>query len=244
MVIQLLECCEEQLWKDLTRNVGGSLTNQSVDEVMTAIKKLAVRGKETMVSHIQLHNMRWDQDEMTCSFSAHLWRQASICKFLIKCPGCNTGVNYNENILHDVVTHRVVDSKIQLDLLGAKNQEMTLEEVFQLIEAKDASKRSSGHLSETQGTDATMANRRISRAAKFTTTMKHALTEGNKAMAKMPPLKQERMTAPHMARFVPNAVVPTTMLQQDQAKCQAPPSPNATTWETWECYVWCPLHCH
>ena len=27
MIIQLLECCDEQLRKDLTRNAGGSLTN-------------------------------------------------------------------------------------------------------------------------------------------------------------------------------------------------------------------------
>ena len=28
-VIQLLECCEEQLRNDLTRNAGGSLTNKT-----------------------------------------------------------------------------------------------------------------------------------------------------------------------------------------------------------------------
>lgn len=41
MVIQLLKCCEEQFWKDLTRNAGGSLTNKSMDEVMAAIKKIS-----------------------------------------------------------------------------------------------------------------------------------------------------------------------------------------------------------
>ena len=38
-VIQLLECCDEQLRKDLTRNAGGSLTNKFVEEVLAAIKK-------------------------------------------------------------------------------------------------------------------------------------------------------------------------------------------------------------
>ena len=61
-VIQLLECCEEQLRKDLTRNAGSSLTNKSMDEVMASIKNLAVREENTMVAHVQLHNMR--QDEM------------------------------------------------------------------------------------------------------------------------------------------------------------------------------------
>ena len=45
---------------------------------------------------------------------------------------------------------------------------------------------------------------------KFTTKVKHALTAENEAMAKIPPLKQESMTALHMARFVPTTVVLTT----------------------------------
>ena len=38
MIIQLLECCDEQLRKDLTRNAGGSLTNNTADELLAAIK--------------------------------------------------------------------------------------------------------------------------------------------------------------------------------------------------------------
>ena len=121
MVIQLLECCEEQLRKDLTRNAGGSLTSKSVDEVMAAIKKLAVRDENTMVARVQLHNMRQDRDETIRSFGARLRGQASVCKFLIKCPGCDADVNYTENILRDVVTRGLADSEIQLDLLGEKN---------------------------------------------------------------------------------------------------------------------------
>jgi hypothetical protein len=39
MIIQLLECCDEQLRKDLTRNAGGSLTNNTADEVLAAMHK-------------------------------------------------------------------------------------------------------------------------------------------------------------------------------------------------------------
>ncbi len=42
-VIQLLECCDEQLRKDLTRNTGGSLAGMTEDEVFEAIKTLAIR---------------------------------------------------------------------------------------------------------------------------------------------------------------------------------------------------------
>ena len=114
-------------------------------------KKLAVREENTMVARVQLHNMRQDRDETIRSFGARLRGHASVCKFLIKCPGCNADINYTENILRDIVTCGFADSEIQLDLLGKKNQDMTLEEVFQITEAKEAG--SAGQLLETQGAD-------------------------------------------------------------------------------------------
>ena len=43
IVMQLLECCDDQLRKDLTRAAGGSLTSQSEGYVLHAMKRLAVR---------------------------------------------------------------------------------------------------------------------------------------------------------------------------------------------------------
>ena len=159
-VIQLLECCDEPLRKDLTRNAGGSLTNKSVEEVMAAIKRLTVREENTMVARVQLHNMRQDRHETIRSFGACLNGQAGICKFTIKCPNCENDINYTENILRNVVTRGVTDSNIQLDLLSDKSQNMTLEEVFQFIEAKEAGKRSAGHLIDSQGLDAARSSYR------------------------------------------------------------------------------------
>ena len=128
--------------QDLTKNTGDSLTNKTVDEVMAAIKKLAVREENTMVAGVQLHNMKQDQDETISSFR--------VCKFTIKCPTCEADINYTENILCDVLTHGLADSEIKLDLLGDKNQDMALEEVFQF----KAGKRSAGHFSDTLGANA------------------------------------------------------------------------------------------
>ncbi len=62
-VIQLLKCCDEPLRKDLTKNAGGTLTNKPVEEVMAAIKKLAVRVENPKVARVRLDNMRQDRDE-------------------------------------------------------------------------------------------------------------------------------------------------------------------------------------
>lgn len=160
LIIQLLECCEEQLRKDLTRNAGGSLTNKTADEVLAAIKKLAVREENTMVARVQLHNMRQDRDEPIRSFCARLRGQAGVCKFNIKCQGCEGDVNYTEQIVRDVITRGLADSEIQLDLLGDRNQDMTLEEVLKFVEAKEAGKRSASRLFETQGIDASRSQYR------------------------------------------------------------------------------------
>ena len=129
-VIQLLECCNEQLRKDLTRNTEGSLTTKPTEDVMSAIRKLAVREESTMVAWVQLHNIHQDRDETVRSFCARLCGQAGICKFTTQCPSCDTNVNYTEHILRNVLTRGLADSEIQLDLLGDKNQDMTLEEVL------------------------------------------------------------------------------------------------------------------
>ena len=105
---------------------------------MSAIRKLAVQEESTMVAWVQLHNMHQDRDGTVRSFCAHLHGQAGICKFTTQCPSCDTNVNYTEHILCDVLTHGLADSKIQLDLLGDKSQDMTLEEVLQFVEAKES----------------------------------------------------------------------------------------------------------
>ena len=155
-IIQLLECCDEQLRKDLTRASGGTLTNDTEEDVLKAMKKLAVREENTMVARFTLHGMHQEEDEPVRSYGARLQGQAGVCKFIIPCPHCNEDVNYTEPVLRDVLSKGLHDSGIQLDLLGDKNQDMTLEEVFLFVEAKDCGKRSASRLllSQSHGAEA------------------------------------------------------------------------------------------
>ena len=77
-VIQLLECCDEQLRKDLTRNARGSLTGMTKDQVLKAMKTLAIREENTMVARVTLHNMRQDHYEPVRAFGAMLRGKASV----------------------------------------------------------------------------------------------------------------------------------------------------------------------
>ncbi len=153
-VIQLLECCDDQLRKDLTRNAGGTLTGKTEDEVLAAIRKLAVREENTMVARVALHNMRQERDEPIRIFGARLRGQASVCKFQKQCAGCDADVDYTEAMLRDVLCRGLEDTEVQMDLLGDKNQDMTVEQVLAFVEAKEAGKRSAARLLLPQSTDA------------------------------------------------------------------------------------------
>lgn len=81
----------------------GMLTGKTEEEVLTAIKKLAVREENTIVARVTLHNMRQDRDEPIHAFGAHLRGQAGVCKFIVKCTSCEEEVNYTEAILRDML---------------------------------------------------------------------------------------------------------------------------------------------
>ena len=154
IVIQLLECCDEGLRRDLTRMAGGSLVNKSEQEVLNAIEALAVRRENSMVARATLHDMRQDRDEPIRAFGARIRGQANVCKYLIKCPSCSTDVNYTDAILRDVLTRGIADHEIQLSVLGDRNQNMTFEEVLSVVEAKELGRLSASRLIESHGAEA------------------------------------------------------------------------------------------
>ena len=154
--IQLLECCDDQLRKYVTRSIcmGRTLTDRPEEETLTLVRRLAGREENTVVAQVALHNMRQDRDDTVRSFSARIRGQAGVCKLFLPCPDCSQTVHYTAEVLRDVVIRGLEDPEIQLDLLGDKNQDMTFEEVLRVIEAKEAGKRSASRLIDTHGAEA------------------------------------------------------------------------------------------
>ena len=120
------------------------------------MRTVTIREENTMLARVVLHSMAQDCDETVRSFSDRLRVQASVCKFNIKCTGCDHDVNFTEEILLDVVSRGLYDHDIQLDLLEDYNQELTLEKVLEFVETKEEGKRSSSNsrLIDNQGADA------------------------------------------------------------------------------------------
>ena len=156
VVSQLLECCDDQLRKDLTRAAGGTLITKDEKEVLQAMEALAVRRENIMVARVTLHNMSQDRDETIRSFGARIKGQAGTCKYMTKClaDGCGADVDFTEAILRDVLARGIADQEIQLDLLGDQHQDMSLEDMLSFVEAKESGKRSASRLLDAQGANA------------------------------------------------------------------------------------------
>ena len=144
--LQLLECCEDSLRKDLHRSHSNNAMATEID-ALTAIKALAVKAENAMVSRMTLLAMTQDREEGVRSFAARLRGQAKICKFSKNCShNPFEAVNYTDDMVRDALIRGLGDSDIQQDVLGHNDQDMTLEDTIKFIEAKEAGKRSQATL--------------------------------------------------------------------------------------------------
>ena len=71
-----------------------------------------------------------------------------------QCTNCQANVDYTEAILRDVLYQGLEDSEKQFELLGDKNQDMTLKQIPRFVEAKETGKRSATRLLLPHATDA------------------------------------------------------------------------------------------
>ena len=145
VIFQLLECCDESLRKDLTRTYG-DLTSSSEDSVLSKIKTLAVRQENVMVARCQLQQTSQDRDEPVRAFAARVRGQAGVCQYATVCSHCQGTVDYSDIMVRDAIIRGLEDNDIRLDILSETKQDLSLEEVIKLIEAKESGKRSANRL--------------------------------------------------------------------------------------------------
>ena len=148
IVVNLMECCDEDLRKNIFRTYG-SLKNNTEEEALKKIKKLAVHIENVRVARVTLHQMKQDQDDPVRGFVAKLKGQASICnytmKFRCQCD-IESDINYADEIVSNVLISGLADNQIQREILSDVNQEMSLEQMVNLIEAKEVGNRSASQV--------------------------------------------------------------------------------------------------
>ena len=142
--IQLLECLDPNLRRDVTQNAVGPTPIEEFTEVnlLAAIRALAVREENPKVARVTLSRMVQDRGEPVRSFAARLRGQAEVCMFTHKCPGCDRINNQGEQRVADQLCIGLADPEIQEDLLKDTNQAMSVEETIRFVEVRAAGKRS------------------------------------------------------------------------------------------------------
>ena len=68
------------LGETYTRNAGRTLAGETEEEVLAAMKALAVREENVMVARVALYHMKQDRDEPIRAFAARLKGRASTSR--------------------------------------------------------------------------------------------------------------------------------------------------------------------
>ena len=147
---QLLDACTDDLREDLFKSLGVSMKVKSENDLLTEIKKLAIKCQSQLVNRYALMNMTQESGEPATQFLARLRGQAALCGYEILCEGCNTTLHYEQDIVSDQLVRGLASSEIQEELLARGSELTTQEKIIEFISAKESARISHDALSETQ----------------------------------------------------------------------------------------------
>ena len=143
--IQLMETCSESLRFAMFQS-DPQIGSKSEDLILAAMKQLSVKEENVMVSCVNLHAFKQESNEPCRNFAARLRGQAELCNFVEKCTNCQHDVRYTDRMVRDALIRGLYDQDIQREVLGLENQEMLLEPLLKLLEAKEVGKRTQANI--------------------------------------------------------------------------------------------------
>ena len=152
--IQLLETCSDNLRFALYQS-DASINTKSEVQILAAMKKLAVKEENQLVSRMKLGIFNQEPGEAVNKFASRLQGQAELCTFTEKCTACNIDIRFTHQMVRDNLVRGLYDQDIQREVLGMEDQTMNLDNLLKLLEAKEAGRR----------TQATILGRGVTAAA-------------------------------------------------------------------------------
>ena len=82
---QLRSCCDSDLIRALYRSLGSKIDSSSEDELIKAIKNLAVVSRSNAVNMVKLLNFMQERDELVRSYVARIKGVAAVCTLTVAC---------------------------------------------------------------------------------------------------------------------------------------------------------------
>ena len=136
---QLMDTCSEQLRYVMFQD-NNDIEQQPELHILESIRRLAVKAENVMVSRVVLNNLQQQADEGIRNFTARVKGQADLCQFTKQCTCTNT-VRYTDEMVRDVIIRGLYDQDTQRDVLGMQEQDMQLDALIKLLEAKEIGKK-------------------------------------------------------------------------------------------------------
>ena len=114
-----------------------SIASESLSQLLTAMRSLAVIPVATCVLRTDLLQLRQERDEAIRAFAARVRGKAETCTFAAQCE-CGKSVNYTGNAIRDVLLNSLADSDIRREVLGTKDiLTKPINDIVALVEGKE-----------------------------------------------------------------------------------------------------------
>ena len=136
---QLMDTCSEQLRYVMFQD-NNDIEQQSEINILDSIYRLAVKAENVMVSRVVLNNTQQQANEGIRNFTARVKGQVDLCQFTHKSTCTNT-VRFTDEMVRDVIIRGLYDQDTQRDVLGMQEQDMQLDALIKLLEAKEIGKK-------------------------------------------------------------------------------------------------------
>ena len=142
---QLFDCCERGLGRLLIKE-NPDIIAAGEDELLVALKRMAVIKIATSVRRAKLLASKQDHGESIREFYANVKAQASTCDFNVKCVHTccvnRPKTDYTALVIKDILVSGIADNEIRKDVLGWPELDAKSDkEVFAFVEDKETAKK-------------------------------------------------------------------------------------------------------
>ena len=148
VILQLLECCSEQLRREHHRQHPAiDITSATENDVLEQLHRLSVRQQNKMVARVKLSSLTQDKGEGVRRFAGRVREIAVTGCYTVECQGCKKAVDFTtEMVKCQVVTGLAVNSHQKDVLAHPDGNTITLDKLLMFIEGKEQAERSQGLL--------------------------------------------------------------------------------------------------
>ena len=133
---QLFQCASQSLGDSLLKS-DAEIVSKPLQELLSAMRRLAVIPVATGVLRSDLMQMRQLRDEPFRAFAARVRGKADTCAFTIDCT-CGLKINYTDHMIRDTLLNGIADDEIRREILGGADiLTRAVNEIVALVESKE-----------------------------------------------------------------------------------------------------------